>query len=103
MPDSQSYDWWVLEVLNLLVNHCTRLTVHLCSGSGIFILPTTILRGTDSIGISLLIWTFAGIVTVAALLVWLELSLSIPRYELNGNEVSVPRSGGEKNYVGGIS
>lgn len=36
---------------------------------------------------------------IAALLVWLELSLSIPKFELDGNEVSVPRSGGEKNYV----
>ena len=57
------------------------------------------LKGTDSIGITLIIWAFAGTVSIAALLVWLELSLSIPRYELNGNNVSVPRSGGEKNYV----
>ncbi|MCJ1286908.1 hypothetical protein MMC26_006254 [Xylographa opegraphella] len=68
-------------------------------GSGIFILPATVLKGTDSIGITLIIWAFAGIVALAALLVWLELSLSIPRYELDGNEVSVPRSGGEKNYL----
>ncbi|MCJ1405222.1 hypothetical protein MMC11_008449, partial [Xylographa trunciseda] len=68
-------------------------------GSGIFILPAAVLKGTDSIGISLIIWAFAGIVAVAALLGWLELSLSIPRYEMDGNEVSVPRSGGEKNYL----
>ncbi|MCJ1296537.1 hypothetical protein MMC34_008103 [Xylographa carneopallida] len=68
-------------------------------GSGIFILPATVLKGTDSIGITLIIWAFAGIVSIAALFVWLELSLSIPRYELDGNEVSVPRSGGEKNYL----
>ncbi|MCJ1391150.1 hypothetical protein MMC18_004012 [Xylographa bjoerkii] len=68
-------------------------------GSGIFILPATVLKGTDSVGITLIIWAFAGIISVAALLVWLELSLSIPRYEVDGNEVSVPRSGGEKNYL----
>ena len=71
-------------------------------GSGIFILPATVLKGTDSIGITLIIWAFAGVVSVAALLVWLELSLSIPRYELDGTEVSVPRSGGEKNYVSAL-
>ena len=71
-------------------------------GSGIFILPATVLRGTDSIGISLIIWAFAGIVAIGALLVWLELSLTLPRYDVNGNQVSVPRSGGEKNYVSTI-
>ncbi|MCJ1472324.1 hypothetical protein MMC13_000971 [Lambiella insularis] len=79
--------------------YCNELKTFFNLGSGIFILPATVLRGTDSIGISLLIWTFAGIVSIAAILVWLELSLSIPRYELDGNEVSVPRSGGEKNYA----
>lgn len=73
-----------------------------CLGSGIFILPATIVQGTGSVGISLLFWAFGGIVSLAALLVWLELGLCIPRFELNGNEVSVPRSGGEKNYVSAV-
>jgi len=39
-------------------------------------------------------------VTIAATMVWLELSLSVPRFELSpGREVAVPRSGGEKNFV----
>ena len=76
----------------------SRLTSHF-SGSGIFILPATIVRGTNSVGVALIFWAFGGVITVSALLVWLELSLTLPKFELNGNEVSVPRSGGEKNYV----
>lgn len=49
-------------------------------------------------------WTFGGLIATCGLLVWLELGLSVPlrlvevmpgRYERK----SVPRSGGEKNYV----
>ena len=69
------------------------------SGSGIFILPATIIRGTNSVGIALLFWAIGGIVSIAGLLVWLELGLSIPRFDIDGNMISVPRSGGEKNYV----
>jgi O-antigen/teichoic acid export membrane protein len=68
-------------------------------GSGIFVLPATVLKGTDSIGIALILWAFGGVVSIAALLVWLTLAKSIPRFEVDGQEVSVPRSGGEKNYV----
>jgi len=56
-------------------------------------------RGTNSIGIALIFWAFGGIIAIAAILVWLELSLTLPKFELDGNEVSVPRSGGEKNYA----
>lgn len=51
-------------------------------------------------GISLLLWTLGAIVAFSGLLVWLELALTIPRVEVvTGQEVSVSRSGGEKNYV----
>ena len=69
------------------------------TGSGIYVGPAIILRGTDSVGISLLFWALGAIVSTSGLLVWLELGLSIPRFEVDGVEVSVPRSGGEKNYV----
>jgi hypothetical protein len=68
-------------------------------GSGIFVQPSTILQGTGSIGGALLLWVFGGVVSIAALLVWLTFARTIPRFEVGGNEVSVPRSGGEKNYV----
>lgn len=62
-------------------------------------------------GVSLLLWTLGAIIGMSALFVWLELGLSIPKYELpvaesaEGGEEgasalqSVPRNGGEKNYV----
>jgi hypothetical protein len=51
-----------------------------------------------------LLWTLGGLIGTCGLLVWLELGLSVPlrlvevmpgRFEKR----SVPRSGGEKNYV----
>ena len=70
------------------------------------------LKATGSVGVSLLLWTLGAIIGMSALLVWLELGLSIPKYELPTRELStesreegetslqsVPRNGGEKNYV----
>lgn len=69
-------------------------------GSGIFVSPILILRGTGSVGVSLLTWVAGGLVAMCGLLVWLELGLSIPQVTVPGGELkSVPRSGGEKNYV----
>jgi hypothetical protein len=69
-------------------------------GSGIFVNPGEVLIGTNSYGISILLWTIGGIVAMCGLLVWLEFGLSIPRQIVaSGEERSVPRSGGEKNYV----
>jgi hypothetical protein len=69
-------------------------------GSAIFETPGKVLIGTNSIGISLLFWTIGGLVATCGLLVWLEFGLSIPRQVVSsGVERSVPRSGGEKNYV----
>ena len=69
-------------------------------GSGIFETPGEVLLGTNSIGISVLFWAIGGIVATCGLLVWLEFGLSIPRQIVSsGEEKSVPRSGGEKNYV----
>ncbi|KAL8757213.1 MAG: hypothetical protein Q9184_004273 [Pyrenodesmia sp. 2 TL-2023] len=82
-------------------------------GSGIFVAPAIVLRGTGSVGASLLLWSFGIIVAMSGLLVWLELGLSIPKFELpdrddndtvHGGATSlqcVPRNGGEKNYAAG--
>ena len=41
-----------------------------------------------------------AIVALASVVVWLELGLSVPRFEVeDGSYQSIPRSGGEKNYV----
>ena len=69
------------------------------------------LKGTGSVGISLLLWAFGAVVGISALLVWLELGLSIPKFEIPEKDLaepnhggqavmqSVPRNGGEKNYL----
>ena len=70
-------------------------------GSGIFVNPARVLLGTKSVGLSLLLWALGGVVAIAGVLVWLEFGLSTPRQEVQpGDEKSIPRSGGEKNYVG---
>ena len=72
--------------------------------------PAIVLKATDSVGISLLLWTLGAIFGICGLLVWLELGLSIPKFQspegssdplLDGEAAfeNVPRSGGEKNYV----
>ena len=55
----------------------------------------------------MLLWFFGGIVGTCGLLVWLELGLSLPIRVVQVmpgifERTSVPRSGGEKNYVRGV-
>ena len=79
-------------------------------GSGIFVTPAIVLKSTNSVGISLLLWSAGTVVGMSALLVWLELGLSVPKYDLHSRGLveprqgettleCVPRNGGEKNYV----
>ena len=75
------------------------LTIFCDIGSGIYVGPAIILRGTNSVSISLLFWGIGPLIAICGLAVWLELGLSIPKFNVEGTQVSVPRSGGEKNYV----
>ncbi|KAL8691465.1 MAG: hypothetical protein Q9218_003309 [Villophora microphyllina] len=80
-------------------------------GSGIFVTPAIVLRSTSSVGASLLFWGFGTVIGMSALLIWLELGLSIPKFELPNRDENdtvreegaslqcVPRNGGEKNYL----
>lgn len=73
--------------------------------------PAIVLKSTGSVGASLLLWAFGAVVGMAALLVWLELGLSVPKFEVPDRDTtdlhrendtmlqSVPRNGGEKNYL----
>ena len=86
--------------------------IHLINlGSGIYVTPAIILKSTNSVGISLLLWSVGAVIGMSALLVWLELGLSIPKFDLHSRDLveprqgettleCVPRNGGEKNYVG---
>jgi hypothetical protein len=59
-------------------------------------------RGVDSVGVAIILWVIGSIIVLMAFSIYLELGLSTPKYRLRGHQnlVSVPRSGGEKNYVG---
>ena len=80
-------------------------------GTGVFITPAILLKALGSPGASLLLWSLGAITRMCSLLVWLEFGLSIPKFELPNRKdddapaegvslQNVPRSGGEKNYVG---
>ena len=81
------------------------------AGSGIYVTPAIVLKSTNSVGISLLLWAFGSIAGMSALLVWLQLGLSVPKFEVPNRDSAetrsdgetkwepVPRNGGEKNYV----
>ena len=79
-------------------------------GSGIFVTPAIVLKSTNSVGISILFWSVGAVIGMSALIVWLELGLSVPKYDLHSRGLveprqgettleCVPRNGGEKNYV----
>ncbi|KAK4105153.1 amino acid transporter [Parathielavia hyrcaniae] len=53
----------------------------------VLLTPSSIFAATGSVGISLLLWAVAGLLTLSGLSVYLEFGLAIPR------------SGGEKNYL----
>ena len=83
---------------------------NLHEGSGIYVTPAIVLKATDSVGVSLLLWILGAIFGMCGLLVWLELGLSIPKFQTpdeaaetnrdgEGAFENVPRNGGEKNYV----
>jgi len=67
--------------------------------SGIFTQPYNIVTGVGNSAAALLIWFVAGIVITCITACWTEMGLSIPRHEVDGEQVSTPKSGGDKNYV----
>jgi hypothetical protein len=77
------------------------LIVNRTIGSGIFTLPYNVVTGVGNPGASLVIWFVAGVIIQCITACWVELGLSIPRYQVfNGvDSISTPRSGGDKNYV----
>lgn len=68
-------------------------------GSGIFNSPSTVMRGTQSVGTSLLFWVAGAIYGITGAYLYIEFGLTIPRHEINGVDTAVPRSGGTLNYL----
>ena len=54
-------------------------------GSGIFLSPSSVLEGTGSVGMSLVIWTLCGLIALFGALSYVELGTEIP---LSGAEYS---------------
>lgn len=75
------------------------LIVNRMIGTGIFETPGTVWMSTETVAGSLFMWFLGGLISYAGLLVYLELGLTVPRYKVRGTWRSIPRSGGEKNYV----
>lgn len=68
-------------------------------GSGIFMTPHKVMEQTKSTGVALLFW-FAGVLyALAGMHIYIEYGLNVPRVLFGGREQSVPRSGGDLNYV----
>jgi hypothetical protein len=57
------------------------------------------MRGTRSVGITLLFWLAGATYTIAGAYLNIEFGLSTPRYEFEGIIQGIPRSGGTLNYV----
>ncbi|KIW96185.1 uncharacterized protein Z519_03252 [Cladophialophora bantiana CBS 173.52] len=70
-------------------------------GTGIFRTPTTVAHGTHSVGYSLVFWAAGAIVAVSGVLVFAEFGMTVPRLPVENEhqKESVPRNGGEKNYL----
>lgn len=70
-------------------------------GTGIFRTPTTLAHGTHSVKLSLLFWAAGGFVAICGSHVFAEWALTVPRLRTpeTGEKESVPRNGGEKNYL----
>jgi len=68
-------------------------------GSGVFNSSSVIFYNTQSVGASLLMWLYGSVMALSGIVLYIELGLTIPRYQLgNGTKVSTPRSGAELVY-----
>ncbi|KAK5652423.1 hypothetical protein OQA88_10465 [Cercophora sp. LCS_1] len=75
------------------------LVINRTIASGIFTQPYNVMIGVGNPGAALLTWIIAGILALCITACWTELGLSIPRHLVNGQWVSTPKSGGDKNYL----
>jgi len=105
-PSSLGYASIVLIIVNRMVGKSARdiawikarLTCN--QGTGIFRTPTTVAQGTHSTAYTLMFWGAGAIVAICGTHVFAEFGMTVPRLEFEGApKESVPRNGGEKNYL----
>ncbi|GKT65174.1 high-affinity methionine permease [Colletotrichum tofieldiae] len=75
------------------------LVINRMIGTGIFMSPQRVMRGTRSVGASLLFWFAGFIYCLCGTHVYIEYGMNVPRYIIDGVESSVPRSGGDLVYL----
>lgn len=68
-------------------------------GTGIFRTPALVFTYTHSVSVSMFWWCVGAVVGMCGIVVFMELGLTLPLYRFDGVDISVPRSGGELNYV----
>ena len=70
-------------------------------GSGVFNSSSVIFSNTQSIGISLFLWFIGVCNAISGVILYIELGLTVPRYQLGVSKEKTPivRSGGELPYV----
>ena len=57
------------------------------------------MRGTQSVGVTLLLWFAGSVLAVAGIFMFIELGLSLPRHVIGNSKEAIPKNGGELNYV----
>jgi hypothetical protein len=77
------------------------LTGGISIGTGVFNSASVVFPNTQSIGLALILWVCGAIFALAGTVVYIELGLTIPRWQFgpNGEKISTPRSGDALNYV----
>ncbi|KAF8518435.1 high affinity methionine permease [Hysterangium stoloniferum] len=83
----ERFDHVPVEKRQLGVMSIVSLIVNRMIGTGIYATPSTILRASGSVGLSLVSWVVGAIITAVGMAVYVEFGTGIPR------------SGGEKNYL----
>lgn len=73
-------------------------------GSGVFNSSGVIFHNAQSVGIAMMLWFLGAVVAISGIVLYIELGLTIPRYQLGEGKEKTPvvQSGGELPYVSAV-